>query len=351
MFTPRAAPRPEPASGAEQTQVVVCAPGRLHLGFLDPAGTLGRRFGSLGLVIEHFETMVELALTKTDRITAADRHAEAEIARVATYLQTLRERTGLRQGVHIHLARLLPAHAGLGSGTQLALAIGRGFARLHGLDLRAELLAQWLGRGLRSGIGVAGFERGGLLLDAGPGATGQVAPPLARLDFPSRWRIVLALDHRQPGLSGTGETSAFATLQPLDREGAADICHQVLMRVLPGAADEDFAAFASGLTRVQQLLGLHFAPAQGGGPFTSEPVGRLMDWMARNGGAAIGQSSWGPTGFAMLPSAALAEELLHAASLQSLVPPDLELRIVQARNTGASIHEQRLPTPSRAGRR
>ena len=34
------------------TALRVQAPGRLHLGFLDPAGTLGRRFGSLGLVID-----------------------------------------------------------------------------------------------------------------------------------------------------------------------------------------------------------------------------------------------------------------------------------------------------------
>jgi len=32
-------------------QVSAHAPARLHLGFLDPGGSLGRRFGSLGLVI------------------------------------------------------------------------------------------------------------------------------------------------------------------------------------------------------------------------------------------------------------------------------------------------------------
>ena len=37
---------------ADSTAVSVNAPGRLHLGFLDPSGTLGRRFGSLGLMIE-----------------------------------------------------------------------------------------------------------------------------------------------------------------------------------------------------------------------------------------------------------------------------------------------------------
>lgn len=34
----------------------VRAPGRLHLGFLDPSATLGRAFGNLGLVIDGFET-------------------------------------------------------------------------------------------------------------------------------------------------------------------------------------------------------------------------------------------------------------------------------------------------------
>jgi len=33
-------------------QVTVAAPGRLHLGFLDPDGSLGRSFGSLGLTID-----------------------------------------------------------------------------------------------------------------------------------------------------------------------------------------------------------------------------------------------------------------------------------------------------------
>ena len=31
---------------------------------------------------------------------------------------------------------------------------------------------------------------------------------------------------------------------------------------LPGAAGAEFAPFAAGLTRMQQLLGAHFAPAQ-----------------------------------------------------------------------------------------
>jgi beta-ribofuranosylaminobenzene 5'-phosphate synthase len=56
---------------------------------------------------------------------------------------------------------------------------------------------------------------------------------------------------------------------------------------------------------VQQLLGDHFAPAQDGSAWTSAAVGRLMRWWGASAGdaAAIGQSSWGPTGFAIVPSA------------------------------------------------
>ncbi|MGH6945016.1 MAG: beta-ribofuranosylaminobenzene 5'-phosphate synthase family protein, partial [Geminicoccaceae bacterium] len=36
--------------------VTVCAPARLHLGFLDLHGGLGRRFGSIGLTLEDIAT-------------------------------------------------------------------------------------------------------------------------------------------------------------------------------------------------------------------------------------------------------------------------------------------------------
>ena len=38
--------------------VQVTTAARLHLGFLDLAGDLGRRFGSIGLAIDAFETRV-----------------------------------------------------------------------------------------------------------------------------------------------------------------------------------------------------------------------------------------------------------------------------------------------------
>jgi hypothetical protein len=45
-----------------------------------------------------------------------------------------------------------------------------------------------LGRGARSGVGIAGFDHGGLLLDGGPRADGSPAALLARIALPPAWR-------------------------------------------------------------------------------------------------------------------------------------------------------------------
>jgi predicted sugar kinase len=409
------------AQGAATALVRVAAPGRLHLGFLDPSASLGRRFGSLGLVIDGPQTVLELGWAEpsatTDVCSAAPHlapdHAAAELTRVRAHLAALRlalgtatgsgsgsgsgsgtgtpttaststsvcagtgagagsekspTRHGLSRPLRLHLANALPAHAGLGSGTQLGLAVGRAFCELHGIDLPTAQIARITGRGLRSGVGIAGFDAGGLLLDAGPppaGARGAggPAPLLSRIDLPADWRVLLVLDPGRRGLSGDDERAAIARLAPLPREAAAEICHEVVMRVLAGAASDDFLAFAAGLNRVQQVLGDHFAPAQGGSAYTSPVVARLITWLARHGNThvagdqpgaietgrtagsgsgaaapcAVGQSSWGPTGFAIYASQAGAEAALAAARAAGQVGTGLQVSIVGARSHGARI--------------
>jgi len=313
----------------------VHAPGRLHLGFLDPAGTLGRRFGSLGLVVDAFETVVETRLARRDEASVVDSGAHAELEAALRYLAALRHASGRHAPLRLQLVRLLPTHAGLGSGTQLALAVGHAFCRVHALSYSSAELAHITGRGLRSGIGIAGFDQGGLLLDGGPGANGTVAPLLARLALPPPWRLMLVLDPRLQGLSGDEEKRALRELAPLPRDAAAEICHQVLMRVLPGAACGDFPSFAAGITRMQAILGAHFAAAQRGRAFASAAVARVIE--AVGAGAAIGQSSWGPTGFAVFPSSGAAESALAAARRHDAVDAALRVCIVRARDHGATF--------------
>jgi predicted sugar kinase len=67
-----------------------------------------------------------------------------------------------------------------------------------------------------------------------------------------------------------------------------------------------------------------------------------MDWVGASAHqAAIGQSSWGPTGFAIVESQARADALERAARAAGLVEPGLALHIVAPRNRGAEIVDLR----------
>jgi beta-RFAP synthase len=338
---------------AAPPSVRVQAPGRLHLGFLDPSGSLGRRFGSLGLVIDGFETALELSLAAREEDFAADARCMAELPRARGHLQALRQATGCNAPLRLRLLGALPAHAGLGSGTQLALAVGRAFACVFGLSLTSMALARLTGRGLRSGVGIAGFDQGGLLLDGGPGAAGAPAALLSRIELPAEWRVLVALDPQARGLSGADEKSALARLPALPRKAAAALCHQTLMRVLPGAAGAEFEVFAEGLAHIQHLLGDHFAPVQQGRAYTSPSVGRLMVWLASHrtavGPTAVGQSSWGPAGFAVWPSEAAAQAAVAAARAAGVLDAALALRVVRPRNHGAVVTPLMAPAEAQAG--
>ena len=342
-------PASAPAAPADREPgVSLRAPGRLHLGFLDPSATLGRRFGSVGLVIEGFETEICLSAAYADRVTASSPETEVAMSRVQAWLQVLRERTGLREKLHLRLLRAPQAHRGFGSGTQLALAVGRAFAAWHRLDVDTPTLAHWLGRGQRSGVGIHGFDLGGLLVDGGPTAQGRPAPLLSRLALPESWRVIVVQVESGHGLAGEGEKAAIAALGHMSARHAAAICHEVLMRVLPSAAGCEFESFARGVSRVQQLLGDYFAPVQGGRAYTSASVGRLMDWVAASSHrAALGQSSWGPTGFAIVESPARAEALERAVRGAGLLESGVSWQVVAPRNRGAEIAD---PRPSMRAR-
>ncbi len=310
----------------------VTAPARLHLGFLDLEGGLGRRFGSLGLAIEGFATEVEVAVADADRVEGA-----AELDRVRGILARLKAALPLPPA-RVTVARTIPAHVGLGSGTQLGLAVGVGLARLAGLDLDARAVAALLARGARSGIGVGAFTDGGFLLDGGSAGDGAPPPVTARLAFPEAWRVLLVLDREGAGLHGAREREAFRALPPFPAELAGHLCRLVVMRLLPGLAAADLGAVASAVGEVQRRVGDHFAPAQGGARFTSPAVGEVLGWLEAQGVAGVGQSSWGPTGFALLPDTATAERLRAAAARRSAGRlPRLDLAVVAARNRGADL--------------
>ncbi|MDQ6438256.1 GHMP kinase [Mesorhizobium sp. LHD-90] len=308
--------------------VTIRVPARLHLGFLDPSGAGGRRFGSIGLPLSDPETALTLSRAAETIVIGP------ESERAAAHLAALTKRLGIRAQHRLVVLDAIPRHAGLGSGTQIALAVAAALRTLHGLPLDVDDDAVLLARGGRSGIGIASFDAGGLIVDAGNDGSGRPPPVVARIPFPETWRAILVLDDAFDGLHGEAEMQAFRTLPPFPVSGTGEICRLVLTEVMPALLDHDIRAFGAGISAIQQLVGNHFAPAQGG-VFTSKQVESAMQALAEAGAVGIGQSSWGPTGFAFAPSQAEAERMVAAAAPEA--GGGIEIRIVRGRNAGATI--------------
>jgi len=316
------------------------SPARLHLGFIDPAGSAGRRFGSLGLAVDGLSTRLRLsrAASPRDAWRVASAAARPELERAHKHLAQLARHFDFHTPLALELLEAIPPHAGLGSGTQLALALGYGLARLAGQRLPAQEIAALTERGARSGIGIGAFEQGGFVVDGGRGEATLVPPIVARFDFPAAWRVILIFDATYVGLHGAEEIAAFRRLPPFPAERAGRLAQLTLMNILPGIAELDFSLFGPALTEIQATVGDHFAPAQGG-RFASPRVAGWLRWFADQGAVCLGQSSWGPTGFVITASATAAHDLLTAAKAARRADDPVRFRSVSGRNVGARINE------------
>ncbi len=320
-------PHHKPAA-AEKSRVL--APARLHLGFLDPDGALGRRFGSVGLAISNPATEIEIVRTDKTAISGHEQHRAQEL--LTNFQTTL----GIKGHYNVAIKSAIPAHAGLGSGTQLALALGAGLQALAGQPVVPGDLGALVSRGARSAIGIASFENGGFIIDGGKGDADRPPPVVARAEIPDQWRIVLALDTRAQGIHGKREREAFSKLEPLSKATSAHLCHVTMMQMLPALHDQDLTSFGAAVSEMQAIIGNYFAPAQGGSAFSSPEIEKIVQKMGHLGGQGLGQSSWGPTGFAFLDSPDAAERL-YATLVEEAKASGLELLVVSGRNHGAQI--------------
>ncbi len=316
----------------DKSVVHVVAPSRLHMGFLDLGATLGRKFGGIGLSLDKPETRFSIQRSGTRRVTGQQQEAK----RIALTIGKLRNLFDLTHDYHVDVTDLIPAHSGLGSGTQIAVALGMGLARLEGHKISTRELASKLGRGARSAIGIAAFDSGGFIIDGGRGPKTVIPPILMQTKFPEDWRVLLVLDHRTKGVHGANEQKAFSTLPPLPGDEFARVCHLALMQLAPGLIERDIDAFGTAISEIQRIVGRQFAPAQAGSAWTSPAVGEMIERLHDAGAVGIGQSSWGPTGFAFVPSTSVADRLYHRF-VADATSEGLELMIVAGRNSGAAI--------------
>ncbi len=310
-------------------KVTIVASARLHMGFIDLSGALGRHFGSIGVALNDINT--HLTISAASELSAIGSCSERALKTTRQLCRLL----DIPETLQISIMAAIPEHIGLGSGTQMSLAIGMALNSFYGLGLQVRDIARITDRGARSGIGIGVFEHGGLVLDGGRGAHTVTPPLLSQMPVPDDWRFILAFDRRGQGLHGEQEVSAFKQLPPFPRSEAERLGYLLLMQALPALAEQDLAKFGEVITELQSAVGRHFAPVQGG-IFTSPEVAEAMEWLQQQGAVAIGQTSWGPTGFCAVDKPSRGAELLEDLQKQ-FTSEYLSFRLVSVRNRGAEI--------------
>ncbi len=272
-------------------KVYVKTPARLHFGLIDLNGDLGRIFGGFGLGIDYPNVIIQAEQSEESKFTG-ERNELAEKL-TERFLQAY----NIHNSVYIHIEKAIADHVGLGSGTQMALAVATALSKIFKVKASTQELAVVMGRAERTGVGTAVFEQGGFVVDGGKlnnGSTRAKFPPLIyRRPFPDNWHFVVAVPHEIKGLANDEERIAFQQTPPMSSERVGKICRLIVMKLLPALTEENINEFGEALTQIQAAIGDNFAGVQGG-RYSNATTKRGIEFMQRLGACGVGQSSWGP---------------------------------------------------------
>jgi len=327
----------------DERRVIIETPSRLHIGLIDMNGTKGRVDGGIGIALEEPHLLLEARISGDITVNGGDKWCRDTVHSVAG---NVLGQLNIKGGIEFTFRNHFRQHAGLGSGTQVALATARAICELHNRPYSAREIALLAGRGGTSGIGTAAFESGGFLIDGGhnfgPGKEKTIfspsgasrgirpAPVIIHHDFPRDWKILLAIPNLPPGASGEWEQDIFSRYCPVPVEEVREICHETLMCMIPGIVEHDIELFGRAVNKIQDLgfkrveLGLQQAE-----------IPAVLQVMRKAGAACAGMSSFGPTLFAIGESDL---HPVHEAVIEYMESTGGGTTILTcARNSGAAV--------------
>jgi beta-ribofuranosylaminobenzene 5'-phosphate synthase len=315
---------------------------RLHVGFQNLSLAHERLYGGVGVALE--SPRVVLEAEPADRIVC-------DHPLLTRYAEQSCDLLGV-DGVAIDAIEMLPRHVGLGSGTQTALATLAAVAGAHDRPPSIREHAPALNRGGRSGVGVATFESGGFVVDAGhpterfttaPPAPGEWTVPAvsARHDLPEAWRFLIVLPDTAAGRSGEGEDESMRTVvEHADPSVADSLATLLVRRLLPAVAEGRLAAFGDAIGEFGRLNGAWYADEQGG--VYRPPAGRLIDALSESSAiSGIGQSSWGPAVYGVTDISRADEAIADAEAALEAIGTEGRVHLVEPRNDGARLDRSR----------
>jgi len=312
-------------------KVYIKTPARLHLGLIDLNGSMGRMYGGLGVGIDRPNVIIEAEHAPTLTVTGQRVQFVTELAR--QFFKAYQ----IKQSGHIHVKQTIPAHTGLGSGTQFALAVATVLAKLNGINASTPELALAMGRAKLTSVGTTIFQNGGFVVDGGKKiAQDNCFPPIIyQHSFPEDWRFIVAIPNIEKGLSNAKEKAAFNKLPPMQTEDVAKICHLTMLKLLPALVEKDLKSFSEALTAIQIVTGNYFASVQGG-TYANVKIAETIEYIKQLGICGFGQSSWGPTLYGIVEQNN-AKEVLKKVKNYLTKNVGGEAFVAKANNKGATI--------------
>jgi beta-ribofuranosylaminobenzene 5'-phosphate synthase len=273
-------------------RIYIKTPARLQMGLIDLNGDLGRIFGGLGVGIDYPNVVLEAEEANGFSVVGE----QTELVRVLA--KRFSETYKVQPRAHLLVRQTIPEHVGLGSGTQLALAVAVALAKLSKIESSTQELASVMERMQRTGVGTTIFERGGFVVDGGKplknGSATKSPPLIFDRPFPADWYFVVAIPRGAEGLANDAEKTAFNRLPRMPAEDVGRICRLIMMKLVPSLVEHEIEDFGEALTEIQVTIGDYFAQVQGG-RYSSPATADTIKFMQQIGACGVGQSSWGPT--------------------------------------------------------
>ena len=274
-------------------KVYVKTPARLHFGLIDMNREMSRVFGGLGVGINYPNVVLEAR--KCEKLKIIGERKEL----VKKYVHRFLKKYKIQRSFCLNVKSVIPEHSGLGSGTQLALALAKALTKLYNINASIQELSLAMGRGKRTGVGTAVFDQGGFVVDGGKkvdnesGKISKLSPLIFRRDIPKNWRFLVIIPNVKKGLANIKESVAFQEVPIMRSEDVGIICRLILMKLLPSLIEDNIKNFGEAITKIQITVGKSFSNVQGG-TFSSPIVEDGIKYLIKSGAYGAGQSSWGP---------------------------------------------------------
>jgi beta-ribofuranosylaminobenzene 5'-phosphate synthase len=324
---------------SEYETIKIRTPSRLHFTLIDLNGELGRIDGGIGVALARPNWDIQISKQSTWSVPEE----------INDFVEGIRQNMKLEHNYKIKIGSKLPSHVGLGSQTQLGLALAKGISVLEGYDYSIVDLASLVGRGGTSGIGIAAYEHGGFILDGGhsraekpdflPSHYSSAKPAILvnRFEMPQDWHFIVGIPAIGVGKHGAEEVEIFNKHCPIPSADVEKLSRIILMQILPAISEHNLERFGAGLTKIQSI---GFKRIEN--ELQSDIVQSLQQFYLENGAAGTGLSSFGPATFAVVESELKAKDLVTKTE-EYLKNNGIigTIFYTGANNTGAKIEIQR----------